>query len=528
MSEQAGHRRSGLLVPLFSSPSTASWGIGDIGDVSPLTAWLCGAGQRVLQLLPLNEMAPGQQSPYSAISAMAIDPIYVHVPAVPEWIGLGGHECLSREDRDLLAHVRATPRVEHAAVRRLKAGALSASFDRFYDHEWRRQSDRARALSAFVSAQAWWVEDYALFCALRAHHLNRPWMEWPDPFRLRDPEALTRARSELGRDLVRYQYLQWIAHEQWQAARAIARANGVQLFGDLPFMVDADSADVWSHQRFFRLDVSIGAPPDAFSDDGQDWGMPLYDWTAVARANFPWLRARARRNKDLYDGYRVDHLVGFYRTYGRPSAGGAPFFTPALESEQVALGESVLSILLESGAEIIAEDLGIVPDFVRSSMMGQGVPGFCVLRWERRWTENGQPFRDPGDYPASSVAASGTHDTEPLIVWWGDAPPADRELVNELPTVQRVTNGVGLRDPSFNPAVRDGLLESLFASGSNLLLLPVQDVFGWPDRINQPGTVTPENWTFRLPWPCDALKDVPEARERQTQLCAWAAQYQRL
>ena len=528
MSPHAGLRRSGLLIPLFSGPSVRSWGIGDIGDVAPLTKWLAGAGQRVLQLLPLNEMAPGEQSPYSAISAMAIDPIFIQVSDVEEWIALGGNEALSPADRDILAHVRAAPGIEHAAVRGLKGAALSAAFDRFYEHEWRRNSERAGDLKAFVSAETWWVDDYALFCAIRAHEAGRPWPEWPAGFRLRDPEALSRARSELRRDLVRYQYLQWIAHTQWQTARADARANGVQLFGDLPFMVNADSADVWSHQQCFRLDISVGAPPDAFSEAGQDWGMPLYDWAVLASNNFQWLRDRGRRNADLYDGYRVDHLVGFYRTYGRPRDGGEPFFTPALEAEQVALGERVLDIFKEPGAQIIAEDLGIVPDFVRASTAAQGVPGFCVFRWERRWHEPGQPFRDPEEYRANSVAASGTHDTEALIAWWAEAPDADREQVSALPAIQRITGGIGLRGRPFNPSVRDALLEALFASGSDLLLMPVQDVFGWPDRINEPGTVTPENWTFRLPWPCDRMADILEARACQARLRAWAAQYRRL
>src|SRR6185312_1751449 len=130
------------------------------------------------------------------------------------------------------------------------------------------------------------------------------------------------------------------------------------LFGDLPFMVDSDSADVWARQADFRLDASVGVPPDAFSATGQDWGMPVYRWDVMAAEDYRWLHERARRNADLYDGYRVDHLVGFYRTYGRPRDGGAPFFTPSDEAHQVALGETVLRIFGDAGAEIIAEDLG--------------------------------------------------------------------------------------------------------------------------------------------------------------------------
>ena len=174
-----GRRRAGLLIPLFSCPSTASWGIGDIGDLESLTAWMADAGLRVLQLLPLNEMAPGQQSPYSAISAMAIDPIFIRVSAVPEFEALGGEAAISPDDRDALAVVRASSRIDHAAVRRVKQSALRAAFERFVDAEWRRDTERARALRGYLSEQAWWIEDYGLFRALHAREEERPWMKWP-------------------------------------------------------------------------------------------------------------------------------------------------------------------------------------------------------------------------------------------------------------------------------------------------------------------------------------------------------------
>src|SRR3954471_23090722 len=145
MSALTGRRRAGLLIPLFSCPSAASWGIGDIGDIAPLSAWMAGAGQRILQLLPLNEMAPGQQSPYSAISAMAIDPIFISVPRVAEFAALGGEAALTAEDREALAFVRRSPHIAHADVRALKRRALRAAFERFLEGEWRPGSDRARA-----------------------------------------------------------------------------------------------------------------------------------------------------------------------------------------------------------------------------------------------------------------------------------------------------------------------------------------------------------------------------------------------
>ena len=168
-----------------------------------------------------------------------------------------------------------------------------------------------------------------------------------------------------------------------------------------------------------------------------------------------------------------------------------------------------------------------MPDFVRASLTRLGVPGFRVFRWERHWHSEGQPFRDPADYPPASVAATGTHDTEPLAIWWDGAPEPDRQLIDRLPTIQRVTNGHGVVGRPYDPEVRDALLEALFASGSNLLLMPVGDAFGWRDRINEPAIVSDTNWAFRLPWASDRMDDAPEARERQATLRAWADRYTR-
>jgi 4-alpha-glucanotransferase len=276
------------------------------------------------------------------------------------------------------------------------------------------------------------------------------------------------------------------------------------------------------------LDISLGVPPDDFSATGQDWGMPVYRWDVVAEDDFSWLRGRARRSADLYDGYRVDHLVGCYRTDGRPRDGGEPFFTPPEEPEQLALGERTLALFREPGAEIVAEDLGTVPDFVRASLARLSVPGYKVFRWERRWHDPGQPFRDPADYPAASVATSGTHDTEPQAVWWEQTTDEERREIDALPTVQALTRGTSLADAPYEPTVGAVLLEAIVASGSDLTLIPIGDAFGWRQRINEPATVSADNWSFRLPWPCDRLDQAPEAEQRRRQLRAWSEAHGRL
>lgn len=510
-------RRAGILVPLFSIPSSRSWGIGEIGDIAPLARWLDAAGQRLLQLLPINEMPPGETSPYSALSAMAIDPQFISMNALEDFEAAGGESGLDTAARQTLNAARVAPSIDYAAVRGLKEAALRRAFHHFRETEWRTGSRRASALREYVGEQAWWIDDYALFRALHARFTDAAWTTWPEPLQRRDASALDQARAELADDILFRQYLQWMADQQWRAARADAGA--VQLFGDLPFMVGGDSADVWARQDHFDLGTSIGVPPDAFSEEGQDWGMPAYRWDVLAANDYDWLRDRARRNADLYDGYRVDHLVGFYRTYYRPRAGGAPQFTPSDEPSQLALGERVLSVFRETGSEIIAEDLGVVPTFVRESLERLRVPGYKVLRWEREWDVPGQPFRHPASYPEASVATSGTHDTEPLVVWWDQAPQEERDALLAVPSIRERLSG--------ERNVREAILGALFASRAYLLILPVQDVFGWPDRINRPATVNDGNWRWRLPWPSDRLLTEPAATAVAAQLSAWVRESRR-
>ena len=529
-SPRPASRRAGILVPLFSIPSTHSWGIGEIGDLVPTARWLERAGQRLLQLLPINEMPPGEASPYSALSAMAIDPQFITLDHVEDFLAVGGEASLDAGARARLDAVRMAATVQYATIRELKQIALRRAYVHFREREWESGTRRSAALRAYIQEQAWWLDDYALFRAIHAHQQERPWLDWPDPLRHRQPDALASARIALADDILFRQYLQWLAGDQWGSART--SLGGVALFGDLPFMVSGDSADVWVRQGQFRLDASVGVPADAFSDTGQDWGLPVYRWDVCAGTDFEWLRHRARRNADLFDGYRVDHLVGFYRTYFRPHDGGEPQFTPATEPEQVTLGERVLDVLREPGAEILAEDLGVIPEFVRTSLERVGVPGYKVFRWERDWDAAGQPYRDPRSYQPSSVATSGTHDTEPLITWWESAPREEREAVLAIPSVwERLSDedrtaaidGEGLPHP-----VHAALIEALYASGSNILILPIQDVFAWRDRINQPATVSDRNWTWRLPWPSDWFAVQPAAMAVATQLREWVERHGRL
>jgi 4-alpha-glucanotransferase len=523
-----GSRRAGALIPLFSIPSSRSWGIGEIGDIATIVRWLDAAGIKILQLLPINEMPPGETSPYSALSAMAIDPQFITLDEVEDFVEVGGEGALEPALRARLDAARVAPHIQYAEVRGLKDVALRRCFSRFRSIDLAGGTKRAAAFRAYVAEQRWWLDDYALFRAVHACHAERAWWDWPEPLRAHKAEALAAARTELGDEILFRQYLQGLAGEEWRAARHAA--GDVALFGDLPFMVSADSADVWARQDEFRMDASVGVPPDAFSETGQDWGLPVYRWDVLAERDFDWLRDRAHRNADLFDGYRVDHLVGFYRTFYRPHDASPPRFTPSSEDDQRALGERVLAVFREPGSEIIAEDLGVVPDFVRASLARLGIAGYKVFRWERYWHAEGQPFKDPREYPAVSVATSGTHDTEPLVIWWEDAPRDEREAVLAIPSLRALLTPEDLAAidrPGLPHAIHEALLETLFASGSNALILPIGDIFGWRDRINQPATVNESNWTWRLPWPSDRLSTEPGAMQVAKQLAEWCARHER-
>ncbi len=519
---QPSERSAGVLLPLFSIRSEHGWGVGELTDLAGIAPWMTKAGLSMIMVLPLLETEPGQTSPYSALSAFALDPAYLDVERIDDFSEIGGAGALPPEDRATLERARASPRVDWGAVRSLKTSWLRRCFARFVASGAAVGSARAKDLAEFRESHADWLPDYLLFRALKEATPQTSWRAWDEPLKSRAPEALAAARERTAVDRAYFEYVQWQAYRQLAAARTQARLHGALLVGDLPFMVDLESADAWARQNEFRFDATIGAPPDAYSADGQDWGLPAYRWDVVAPRGYEWLRLRGARAAEAFDRVRVDHVVGFYRTYVRPRGPGAapPSFSPLTEKEQLVQGEAIMAALGSGGAGLIAEDLGMVPPFVRASLTLLGVPGFRVLRWEK----DGDLFRDPVKWPALSVAATGTHDTDTAAVWWEQLGDGEREALLSL----KAFRGLPRRDAGrFSPEVHRALLEALYGSGSDLLLMPVQDLFGERERINLPGTVLPENWTYRMPYSIADLEFEPRARELTAQLADLAHRHRR-
>jgi len=540
-------RTIGVTIPLTSLRSDASWGIGEIGDLPPLAALLAQAGVGLIQLLPIAEISLGNTSPYAALSAFGIDPMFLSLTHVADLQALSNEQALGHDGAARLASLRRAPGVDYEAVRPLKRRALVAGLKVFHERELSAgtaQSRRARSFIDFLAAHADWLPDFAIYRAIKDEQRGAAWWEWPAPLRDRDPAALRAAQARLAEAILLHEYSQWLAHAQWADARAAVNRLGVELMGDLPFMVDRDSADVWANRDEFRLDMSVGCPADQFDKDGQDWGLPPYHWQRMANDGFKWLRRRARYAGTLYDRFRVDHLVGFFRTYMRPydQRRGADgklvpgVFDPPEAPSQKRHGEQVVGAMIASAAEVgarlIAEDLGSVPDYVAPVLKKLGAPGYRVLQWERVRTPAGKPapavpdYVDPADYPAVSVACFGTHDTAPVAVWWRELGPADRAALLKLPGLRDMSPKPGQEPtsrpfgPEFTPEVHAALLRLLCGAGSDLVLLLLQDVLGTADRINVPGTVGPHNWTYRLPASADVMARDPHVQAALGRLAA--------
>lgn len=496
------HRIAGTVLPLFSLRTRRDWGIGQITDLPACASWLRRAGQRLLQILPPQELSAGETSPYGALTAFGLDPIYVDVEGIADLDAGAIDALLGAEGKGTLARVRSAPSVDYAAVRSLKTRALAAAFERFHEREWKRETPRAKALAEFRKREGAWLDDLALYTALRESHAGWGWSTWPDGERDRDEKALEAVRGRDGKRLLEVAYVQWALLEQWDAARAKMRELGVELMGDLPFVVGVESADVWSHASQFQMNLSLGAPPDAYSSDGQDWGLPPYDWLAMEADDLAWIRARTRHAARLYDRFRLDHAVGYFRQWvKRREAGAKGHFDPEGMDAQCARGRRVLGAVLEELARAnqveppraLAEDLGVIPDFVRQILRELGMPGYRVLPWEK----DGSVFRDPHTFPPESIASWSTHDTAPIVSWWGELSDWDRGVLGHRAGV----------DPSMDERARTlALLKDLYGAGSNLALVLAQELLGLPDRINTPATVGAYNWSWRLPRPIEDLE----------------------
>ncbi len=501
--------RFGLCTPVASVRSERDCGVGDVADLEALVDWASEAGASLVQVLPVNDMGTGCV-PYAAISAFALDPIYVALDRVE---AVRSDPALMHRVREAGARLNRAPRVDFEAVRREKEAILAEAWARARGPDLRAELDRFRGHNP-------WLEPYALFRVIREAEGHRSWEEWAG--RIGEAERARVAR-EHAEDLERVCFTQWVLDRQWREALAHARARGVRLVGDVPILVGRDSADVWEHPELFRLDTSAGAPPDLYAEDGQNWGFPTYEWAAHRDTGFAWWRARLRQAERYFDLYRMDHVVGFFRIWTIPAGergGRRGRFVPEDEREWGRHGREILEAMLgATGMLPLAEDLGTIPPVCRETLRDLGICGLKIQRWERDWDGDGH-FVAPRDYSPLSVAMLSTHDSETFAGWW-EAFPEDRQRLYEA------AGFAGRAPERLDPGLHAEFVRWFSGAGSVFLILMVQDVLaplgrlpGSPaeHRINVPGVVNDVNWRWRWPVEVERLR---EDREGTARLREW-------
>lgn len=403
-------RRAGAATPLFSVFSRQSAGVGEFPDIELLARWCERCGMSIIQLLPLNDMGTTFR-PYDAESAFGLEPMHLALGRLRD-VAPGSRRAAAERIRSAYptGRGRYDPRVKPA-----KLAALWGLF---------RERRRSAADEKFTAANAFWLEDYALYRLLKEFHGGKRWENWPEAYRSRDPRALERLRLEHGERIEFFRWLQRQLDAQFREAKERAGKKGVFLMGDLPFLVSRDSADVWAHPGYFKLDRAAGAPPDAFFAGGQCWGMPPYDWERVASDDYRYLTEKLAVAARYYDLLRIDHVVGIFRVWTAEAASafsGGPLrgaFDPPDEREWERHGRRILKVVVERSPMLAcAEDLGVVPDCARPVLAEYGIPGMEVVRWARDWNGT-REFVAPSDYRANSIAVMSTHDTSTFAAWW--------------------------------------------------------------------------------------------------------------
>ncbi len=522
-------RGSGVLLHPTSLPGRL--GVGNLGaPARRFVDWLADAGQSWWQVLPLGPTTYGD-SPYQTLSAFAGNPILVDPDdlVAEEWLAAVDVDAALAADLEAAVAAGGAPafgrppalpedRVEYGRVMPLVAGLLDRAWEGFRS----RATDAHRAeMDAWCAASAHWLDDFALFAALKEQHGARPWTEWPAGERRRDAAALRRAREELAASIERQRFRQWLFHRQWAALRAYARGRGVRLLGDVPIFVAHDSADVWAHPDLFQLDakghptVIAGVPPDYFSKTGQRWGNPLYRWDVLEGRGHDWWIARFRTALALVDAVRLDHFRGFAAYWEIPATEPTAIKGRWVRGPGAELLATLRQALAGDGGggalPIVAEDLGVITPDVEALRDAFDLPGMKVLQFA--WSDPKNPFLPHAHVP-NCVVYSGTHDNNTTVGWWREeANPAARRFVAAYLGRENADPHRGLADFEREPhwaLIRLGLM-----SVAHTFIAPMQDVLGLgPEaRLNTPSRAD-GNWTWRVR--PEQLED--PARERLAEL----------
>ena len=465
-------RSTGVLLHISSVPSP--YGIGSFGKAArQWVDFLHEAGQSFWQILPLGPTGYGN-SPYQCFSAFAGNPYFIDLDTLRK------EGLLNRADYQHLSWGKSDAAVDFEAVYQLRESVLRQAFSRFRNDV---------ALDNFIRKNTW-LKDYSLFMAIKATQGQSSWQEWEAPLRLRRPDAMAQAEINLKQDIRFHAFVQYQFRLQWRSLRNYAAAKGVRIIGDIPIYVSPDSADVWANPELFLLDENAvpveisGCPPDYFSEDGQLWGNPLYDWNVMAETGYRWWLRRLRQSFKLYDVLRIDHFRGlesYYAVpYGHDTARDGRW-KPGPGMDFIRVVQDKLPV-----ANIIAEDLGYLTDAVRELLAASTYPGMKLLEFafDAREPDSSVPYA----YGANTVVYTGTHDNDTVAGWGKTAPQDSVRLAMEYMGIRRRNQ------------LAYGMIRLAMQTAANLAVIPMQDWLrlGSEARMNTPSTLGGTNWCWRL------------------------------
>jgi len=469
-------RRSGILLHPTSLPGPD--GIGDLGpEAYRWIDFLADSGTQMWQVLPLGPTGYGD-SPYQCFSAFAGNP-YLVSPIMLLEDGL-----LSKADLTDRPEFP-TELVEFGPVINWKLTLLDRAFDHFLKTKDRTIGNR---FDAFMQSEKSWLDDYALFMAIKAEQGGASWLSWPMPLRSREPKLLTNKQEKLAEAIQKEKFKQFLFYEQWEALHRYAKSRGILIIGDMPFVISMDSADVWANPELFLMDDEIkptfvaGVPPDYFSATGQLWGNPLYRWEVHQQQDFKWWKDRLAAVLKQVDLVRLDHFRGFAAAWHVPFGNKT-----AIDGQWITGKGQELFISFKkaySDLPIIAEDLGIITDDVKSLRDGFGLPGMKILQFGF----TGDPEDDflPHHYPENCFAYTGSHDNNTAQGWYNNATTREKDFCRRYLKTDE-------QDISWS------MMRAIWQSVAADIVAPMQDLLSLPEsaRMNMPGSES-GNWSWRM------------------------------
>ncbi len=467
-------RGAGILLPISSLPS--EYGIGTFGEEARrFVDTLVFMKHKYWQVLPLGPTSYGD-SPYQSFSAMAGNPYFIDLETLIE------EKLLEKSEVESIDWGSDPLDIDYAKLYEHRFPVLRKAYDRF--------DKNSRLFRAFCEEQKSWLEDYTLYMAVKEHFDNREWLSWDEDIRNREETAMQRYQEEYADEILFHKFLQYQFRKQWIELRRYANNKGIQIIGDIPLYVALDSADVWSHREQFQLEengqpISVaGCPPDAFSDDGQKWGNPLYNWEQMEEDGFVWWKARMRSNAENYDVIRIDHFIGVVRYYS----------IPALDENarngrwRVGPGKKLTDAITEAigNSKIIAEDLGVSVPGVKRLLNKTGWPGMKILLF----AFDGNTAHDylPHNYDHTEmVVYGGTHDNETLVGFFGEKNERDLQFLYDYLQI------------SSKEEIVDAMIRLAYSSIADVAIFQMQDILklGNEARMNFPSTVG-TNWRWRM------------------------------